>query len=270
MIEVKASRRATWFSRRSLLDRLLKLAAPRPVTAFAPQPQELAPGVWVLDRQLRLPGGARLPSRTTIIRLSGGALVVISPPHLVESGGAAAIDSIGVVRQVVAPNTFHYVYAAEFMARYPDASLLVAPGLLERVPELPPAEELGPSPPEVWSGELDFVVLGPVRGVSEVVFFHLPTGVLILTDLAFNLTHFARSFDRIAWRLTGVLDGFGPSRTARSLLLRDHAEASRCLSRVSEWPIRQIVVAHGELVEHNAKAQFLKAFARYVVTPRAT
>ncbi|MBI3756827.1 MAG: DUF4336 domain-containing protein [Deltaproteobacteria bacterium] len=246
----------------------MKLVTPRPVAAFAPQPQDLARGVWVLDRQLRFPGGARLPLRTTIIRLSNGALVVVSPPPLIESDGAAAIDSIGLVKQVVAPNTFHYVYVAEFMVRYPDASLLVSPGLIERVPELPPAEELGSSPPEVWSGELDIAVLGPVRGVSEVVFFHLPTGVLILTDLAFNMTRFARRFDRIAWRLTGVPDGFGPSRTARLLLLRDHAEASRCLSRVSEWPIRQIVVAHGEVVEHNAKTQFLKAFARYVVTPR--
>ena len=256
-------------SRRSLVDRLMKLAAPRAVAAFAPRPHQLARGVWVLDRQLRFPGGARLPLRTTIIHLSNGALVVVSPPPLIEPGGAAAIDSIGVVRQVVAPNTFHYVYAAEFMVHYPDASLLVSPGLLERVTELPPAEELGPSPPEVWCGELDLAVLGPVRGVSEVVFFHHPTGTLILTDLAFNMTRFARRFDRIAWRLAGVPDGFGPSRTSRLLLLRDHAEASRCLSRVSEWPIRRILVAHGEVVEHNAKAQFLKAFARYVITPGA-
>ncbi|MBI3247262.1 MAG: DUF4336 domain-containing protein [Deltaproteobacteria bacterium] len=247
----------------------MKLVAPRPVAAFAPQPQELARGVWVLDRQLRFPGGARLPLRTTIIRLSNGALVVVSPPPLIESNSAAAIDSIGLVKQVVAPNTFHYLYAAEFMGRYPEASLLVSPGLLERVPELPPAAELGPSPPEGWSGELDIAVLGPVHRLSEVVFFHLPTGTLILTDLAFNMTRFARRFDRIAWRVAGVPDGFGPSRTARLLLLGDHAEAVRCLRRVSEWPIRRIVVAHGEVVEHDAKAQFLKAFARYVVTPRA-
>jgi len=252
-------------SRRSFLDRILKLATPRPVAAFTPRPQELAWGVWVVDRQLRLPGGARLPLRTTILRLSNGALVVISPPPLFGSDDVAAIDSIGIVKHVVAPNTFQYVYAGDFMARYPDASLLVAPGLLDRIPELPPADELGPNAPEAWSGELELCVLGPVRGVSEVVFFHLSTGVLILTDLAFNITRFPRAFDRIAWRLTGISAGFGPSRTARLLLLRDRAEASRCLSRVSEWPIRQIVVAHGDVVVNNAKTQLLKAFARYLV-----
>src|SRR5713101_7076712 len=113
--------------RRSFLDNILKLAAPRPLAALTPQPQELAWGIWVVDRQLRLPGGARLPLRTTIIRLSNGALVVVSPPPLIESGDVAAIDSIGIVKHVVAPNTFHYVYAGEFMVRYPNASLLVAP-----------------------------------------------------------------------------------------------------------------------------------------------
>ena len=195
--------------------------------------------------------------------------MVVSPPPLIQSDGAAAIDSIGIVRQVVAPNTFHYLYAAEFMARYPDASLLVSPGLLDRVPGLPAAEALGASAPEAWSGELEVALLGPVRGVSEVLFFHLPTGVLVLTDLAFNMTRYARRFDRIAWRLAGVPKGFGPSRTARLLLLRDRAEAARCLSRVSEWPIRQIIVAHGEVVEHDAKARFLEAFGGYLVTPSA-
>jgi hypothetical protein len=235
------------------------------VTAFAPQPAQLAAGVWALDRQLRFPGGARLPSRTTILRLSSGELVVISPPALPGPDGAAAIDSIGVVRHVLAPNTFHYAYVAEFMARYPDAALLVAPGLPERVPELPAAEELGPGPPEAWSGQLDLAVLGPVRGFSEVIFFHLPSGALILTDLAFNLTRFDRSLDRAAWRVgAGIPRGFGPGRTSRSMLLRDHVEACRCLRRVSQWPIRKIVVAHGDVVEQDAKARFLEAFAAYL------
>jgi hypothetical protein len=187
---------------------------------------------------------------TTILRLSDGALVVVSPPALLESGCAGAIDSLGSVEHVVVPNTFHYLYAAEFMDRYPDASLLVAPGLPGRAPELPPAQELGPRPPEAWSGEIDLAVLGPVRGVSEVALFHLPTGALILTDLAFNMTRFARSIDRAVWRLSGVPCGFGPARTARVLLLRDHAAASR-------------------FIERDAKAQFLKAFAGYLNAPHA-
>ena len=63
--------------------------------------------------------------------------------------------------------------------------------------------------------------------------------------------------------------GFGPGRTSRRLLLQDHEQASRCLTRVSHWPIQRIIVAHGEIVERNAKAQFLEAFAAYLADPRA-
>lgn len=251
-------------SRRRLLDRFMRLAAPRPIDGYAPPPRELAPAIWGLDRQLRLPGGMRLPSRTTIVRLRDGALVVISAPPLVDADAVSAIASLGPVRQVVAPNSFHYVYAAEFMRGHPDASLVAAPGLVERVPGLPRAEELGPDPPDEWSGELEHALLGPVRGISEVVLFHVPTRTLILTDLAFNMTRFDRFFDRVAWRWFGVPREFGPSRTARLLLLRDREAAARCLRGVCEWPIERIVVAHGDVVEHEAKTRFLKAFAGFV------
>lgn len=251
-------------ARRSLLDRLLKHLVPRPVAEFAPDPREVDSGLWVLDRQICFRGGLRLPTRATIVRLGGGGLVVIAPPPVLGSRTLEALASFGPVEHVVVPNTFHYVYAAEFMARYPDAELFVAPGLSERVPELPPALELAASAPEVWAGELEIAVLGPVRGISEVVFFHLPSGTLILTDLAFNTTDFERFVDRLIARLAGMPAGFAPGRTSRRLLLRDHALASRCLTRVSGWPIQRIIMAHGEIIERNAKAQFLVAFAAYV------
>ena len=214
-----------------------------------------------------MPGGARLPVRTTIVRLSAGSLVVVSPPPLIAPGRLEALDSIGVVAQVVAPNSFHYVYAAEFMRRYPQARLLVAPGLLERVPTLAPADELGADAPPGWPGELEVSVLGPAGGISEVVLFHVSTGSLILTDLAFNMTRFDRLYDRLSWRAGGIPRGFGPARTSRLMLLKDRAAASRCLQQVAGWPIERIVVAHGDVVEHDAKAQFLKAFAAYLDDP---
>jgi len=239
---------------------------PRPVAAFVPEPRRLAADLWLLDRQLRMPGGARLPLRSVVVRLRSGALVVLSPPPLIE---AAQLDALGDVAHVVAPNSFHYVYAADLMARFPHATLHIAPGLRGRVPALPDATELGGSAAALWPGEIEIAVLGPVRGVSEVVLFHCPTGTLLLTDLAFNMQRFERRFDRIAWRLSGVPAGFGPSRTARLLLLRDRAAAARCLDRVAEWPIQQIVVAHGDVIARDAKAAFHGAFAAYLSAPAA-
>ena len=251
-------------SRPRLIDRFMKLASPRVAADFAPPPQQLAPDLWALARELKMPGGPRLPSRSTIIRLEGGGLVVISPPPLGESSG---IDALGTVEQVVLPNSLHHLFASEFMARHPGARLFAAPGLHERVPGLPPAEVLGAGTPGPWPGELEFAVLGPARGISEVVFFHVRSRTLILTDIAFNLRRIERPFERIFWRLFGGPDAFGPTRSARLVLLRDRAAVSRCLSQAARWPIQRIEVAHGDAVEENAKSEFLRAFSSYLPEP---
>jgi len=248
---------------RSIADRLIEGVSPRPVVDFAPAPEKIGDGIWILDRRLRMPpAGLTLQNRTTIVR-AGGGLVVISPPSP-DARMFASIDALGTVASVVAPNSFHHLYAPAFAARYPAARLLACPGLRRRVPGFPPAQELGDDAAAAWNGELELVVHGPVRGISEVIFFHVPTRTLILTDFAFNMTSFVRPFDRLAWRLSGVPERFGPSRTARLLLLRDRAATAKTLQRILEWPLEHIVVAHGEIVERDARAALVRAYARWL------
>ena len=246
----------------SLQDRLLRRAVPQLVADYQPPPRELCDGVWVLDRRLLHFGAVLLPSRTTLVRLADGSFVVVSPPPI-DRVTVDAINAIGSVRYAVAPNSFHYVFAADFASHYRSAPLLVAPGLLARAPDLD-ATELEQQAPAAWTGALDYTVLGPVRGLSEVLLFHSPTGTLILTDLAFNMTRYPRRRDRLAWRASGIPAGFGPGRTSRSLLLRDRQLARRCLARALEWPIQRIVVAHGEVVDRDAAGRLRSAFSRYL------
>ena len=129
---------------------------------------------------------------------------------------------------------------------------------------MPPGNELTEAAPDAWSGVVEHAILGPTRGVSEVALFHRESATLILTDLAFHLVRLARRFDRVAWRLSGVPPGFGPSRTARMLLLRDRALAAAFLRRLLAWPFRRVLVAHGESLEVDAVGVFRRAFAAYL------
>ena len=210
-----------------------------------------------------MPGGAILPTRTTILVLPSGALLVVSPPP-VEAGGLEQLDSLGPIGHVLAPNSFHYLNAPEFLARYPHASFWAAPGLFSRVPGMPPGSELTEATPDAWSAAVEHATLGPTRGVSEVALFHRESGTLILTDLAFNLVRLERRFDRVAWRLLGAPSGFGPSRSARMLLLRDRALAAAFLQRLLGWPFRRVLVAHGDSLEVDAVGVFRRAFAAYL------
>jgi len=245
--------------RPSFLDRAMRLARPRVVTAFAPPPTPIGPGLWSLDRRLRMPGGPLLPSRTTVMRLGSGGLLVVSPPPGAP-GGLEHLDALGPVEEIVAPNSFHHVYATEFLARHPGATLRVAPGLHARVAGLPESEELAESTPTSWRGVVEHAILGPVRGLSEVALFHVQSATLVLTDLAFHMARFDRPTDRLFWRLLGVPAGFGPSRTARLFLLRDHAATAAFLARVLAWPFRRVLVAHGEPLEHDAPGIVARAF----------
>lgn len=198
------------------------------------------------------------------MRLANGSLVVISPPALLDADLGAEIDALGSVAYGVVPNSFHYLFAAGFERHYPAARLLVAPSLPERVPELDSGGELGPRPPADWVGELEHAILGPVRGLSEVLFFHRSSRTLILTDLAFNMTRYPRALDRLFWRVSGIPGRFGPGRIARSLLLGDREAARRCIVRAAEWPFRRIVVAHGEAIEQDALQEFRRAFPEFL------
>ena len=251
----------------SLLDRLLKRAIPRPVEAHTPPPRALDDELWVLDRELLHFRCARLPARTTIIRLAAGGLVVISPPPLGDPRSDAATDALGPVAYVVVPNPFHYLFAQAFLDRCAGAKLMAAPGLVERVPELQFATGLGSEPPAAWSGELEYVVVGSPGGPCEAVCFHRPTKTLILTDFAFHIRRYARRWDRIFWRLVGMPAGFGPGRTSRRLLLTDRTAASVSLARILEWPIQRIVPAHGDIIEADAKSRLRTAFADYLGGP---
>lgn len=250
-------------ARRSALDRLLQVGKPRVASGFAPPPSEIAPGIWSLDRRLRMPGGAGLPVRSTIVRLRSEGLLVVSPPP-VDARVIEHVAALGRVEEVLAPNSFHYLHAGDFLARFPRAIFRTVPGLHRRVSGLPDGSELTGAPLTSWAGVIEYAVLGPVRGLSEVALFHVPSATLALTDLAFGALRYANRLERAFWRLSGVPRGFGPSRIARRLLLNDRAVAAGFLERVLAWPFRRVLVAHGDPLEVDAVSVFRHAFRRYL------
>jgi hypothetical protein len=244
-------------------EKLIRRLRPALIRDFAPPPVKVADDLWVLDRRLRMPGGPVLPTRSTIVGLADGELLVVSPPA-VEAGGLEALDLLGTVRHVVVPNAFHYLNAPGFLARYDEATFWAAPGLFSRIPSLPDGESLGDHAPDEWEGALEIATLRPTNDVSEVVFFHAKSETLVVTDVAFHMVRFAGVFDRIAWRASGVPPGFGPSRTARMLLLHDRERSRAFLEKVVAWPFRRVIVAHGDILDTNAHAQFRRAFLRWL------
>ena len=83
--------------------------------------------IWVDEQPLKF-WQLEIGTRMTIIRLSSGELIVISPIQ-VDEKTIQEINEIGNVGFIIAPNLFHHLFVSEFKDIYPEAKLWIAPGL---------------------------------------------------------------------------------------------------------------------------------------------
>ena len=208
--------------------------------------RRLADDVWVTERPQRffgLPVGARM----TVIRLSGGRLLLHSPLPL-DAALRAELDALGRVACAVAPNRLHHLYAGDVVRAYPEARLWVAPGLPEKRPDLVHAGVLGDEAPAEWRGELEQAFFRGRPYENEVAFFHPATRTLILCDLAFNFGPRDAWPTRVLMSLLRSYGKLGPSKLD-PLLIRDRAAARASLERILAWDFDRVIVAHGDVQE---------------------
>lgn len=123
-----------------------------------------------------------------VVRLPGdGGLWVWSPVALTQEV-RAAIDAVGPVRHLIAPNSLHHTFLDEWPAAYPDARVHAASGLSREVAGAEIHSTTGEEPDPAWGGVIDQVAVLGNRITTEVVFFHRPSASVLVTNLVRCLT----------------------------------------------------------------------------------
>lgn len=216
--------------------------------------------IWTADGSETAVAGFRYPTRMAVVRISDGSLFIWSPVSLSQAL-KAQIDALGEVRHLVAPNSLHHLFLAEWKAAYPQATLYVAPGLSARRPDLAFDAELSDEPPPAWAGEIDQVVVRGNAITAEVVFFHRESRTAIFTDL---IQHFPRGWFT-GWRgLVARLDLMTADEPQVPRKFRtaftDRKAARAALARILAWPAEKVVMAHGPLIEQDGKAFIARTF----------
>jgi len=228
----------------------------------SPPLRALAADLWVAEKPQRF-YGLEVGTRMTVIRLDDGSLLLHSPVAL-DAPLCAALDGLGRVRFVVAPNRVHHLYAGRVAQRYPDARLWVAPGVERKRPDLAYVAVLDDGAPVEWRGQLDQVFFRGRPYENEMVFFHRASRTLIICDLAFNFGPSAARTTRWLMKLLRSYGRFGPS-TLDPWLIRDRSAARASLERILAWDFDRVVVAHGDVLEGGGREALRRGY-RWLLT----
>lgn len=218
----------------------------------------LAPGLWELNAPLTVLGMA-LGHRMTVAKLPDGTLWLHSPVAFSESL-AAALNQLGPVAHVVAPNAIHDTYLEGWFAAFPRARFHGARGFAKFRPDLKFTDTLGETPDPTWAATFEQHVLRGMPRLNEVAFLHRASHTLILTDLVFNLGPAMPLLSRVLLTLNDCYCKFGPSRLLQTTI-KDRAALRRSLDHVLAWHFDRVVVSHGENVATDGRARLRAAFA---------
>lgn len=220
--------------------------------------RKLDENLWVAEQPLRFMG-LSVGARMTVIRMADGGLWVHSPLRLLPER-REAVEALGPVRFLVAPNKFHHLFIGEWMAAYPQALAYAAPGLPEKRKDLRFHAVLSEQVPSEWAGQIEAL---PWRGaplLSETAFFHRPSRTLVLTDTVHNIGPDASALTRFFFRVFGGYGRMAPSLPER-MAIRDRAAVRGNVDAVLQWDFQRVIMAHGHIVERDGAQALRQAYA---------
>jgi hypothetical protein len=226
-------------------------------------PKEAAEGVWIVDSGPMNAMGLKLPVRMTIFRLGNGDLLLHSPTPFSAAVGEA-VEALGRVRHLVAPNIAHWTFLADWQRAYPDATTWAAPGLRDRAQVRASAvridAELSDTAPAAWADTLDQGIVKAGAGFNEGWFFHRQSRTLVLVDLIENLEP-----DKLPPIARLVMQASAATRGTTARYLRvpvrlGGPEAKKAIRKIVALEPDRVIFAHGRTFESDGAAALKRAF----------
>lgn len=230
--------------------------------------------IWVAEQPIRY-FGLSIRTRMTIIRLANHELAVISPIRM-DDELTSQLDEIGAIAHIIAPNLYHYFFAAECKAIYPKAIFWAALGLADKKPDLPIDQTI--STQEEWPlNDLKFAHFdgfktlgsGGIDSLNECVFFHEQSRTLILTDTAFNFDESFLIAIRLTTRVGGGYKNLSPS-LLEQIATTDKQKVKAAVERVLAWDFKRVIMAHGAIVEKDGKEKLRESYEKFLGCSIAT
>ncbi len=220
--------------------------------------EPLAEGLWGTEHDHFMNGIVHFRGRMSVVRLKSGGLLLHSVVPIDDALGAE-LAALGPVEHIVAPNLLHHTHLAPAIERFPSATVWGVRGLARKRADVRFDKTLGEDTPQ-WAGELAPLQIQGIPWATETVFFHHASKSVIVTDLVFNVHDVRGWISPWVFRMAGTYRRFAQSRLLRRAI-QDADAASSSVEEMLRWPIERVIMAHGRVVDRNAKAQLAEALA---------
>jgi hypothetical protein len=217
----------------------------------------LADGVWLCAAPVRFLA-LRLTTTMVVLRLPGGALLVWSPVALTPER-RAAVESLGRVAHLYAPDLFHHRWLGDWIAAFPGARVHAPPGLGKKRPDLRIDRVHGTSPEPAFAGVIDELPLAGCR-LQETDLYYRPGRTLIVADLVHNIGRPAHAWTATYTRVMGFYDRIALSKMIRWTAFTDRAAARRSVDDLLALPFEKVVVGHGPPLAGGGKDAIAAAY----------
>jgi hypothetical protein len=215
----------------------------------------VADGVWIDTAPVRFLG-LRLSANMTVLRLPSGDLFLYSPIALTPER-RAAVEALGPVRHLYAPNVYHHLRIGDWQTACPTATLHAPHGLGKKRPDLRIDRQHG-------TGAIDPAVEEiRIEGfrLEETVLLHRPSRTLLVADLVHNIGRPEHWWTRWYTKAAGFYDRVAVSRVIRALAFHDRQAARRCIADVLARDFDGLVPGHGAPLATGGKAALAAAYA---------
>lgn len=216
-------------------------------------------GLWVLDKHFVITG-CRASVRMTILRVGDG-LMLYSPVEM-TGDERAAVNALGTVHAIVAPNLYHHLFLRAAVEAWPAARVFVPEGLDAKIGAIPRAEVMGPQTDFGGSDALEFFVFSG-HAIHETIFRHVPTKTLISSDLIYNYSADQFPAEKLFFRCLGC---FGSPNVPfyHRFAIRDRTSLTSLMEWVQEREIRRLIMSHGRIYDgEDAGALFRRVWSRF-------
>lgn len=217
-----------------------------------------ADGAWLDSEPVRILG-MPLSVNMAVLRLRDGALLLYSPVALTPER-RAAVEALGTVAHLYAPNTFHHFWIGEWAAAFPSARVHAPADLAKKRHDLRIDRVHGSAPEPDFDNIVEELRIDGFR-LDESALFYRPARTLILADLVQNVGRPEHPWAKFYTRAMGFYDRVALSRVIRWTGFYDRAAARRSLDAILALPFDRAIVGHGAPIPSDARAVIAAAYS---------